>query len=115
MSQQVWLYAGYGILAIIGIAIIVIAWGLYKSYNTAKNADVSLPTLDVIKRDEADFFIGDEALNKTATIENESGKVLSRKELREQKKQEESTSPIPAMESSSFFDEDEFTLSDGKD
>lgn len=116
MSQQIWLYAGYGILAIIGLAIVVIAWGLYTSYNNTKNADVSLPTLDVIQREEDDFFLGEEALNKTATIETDASKLLSRKELRNQKKNSETATPVvAATESNSFFDEEDFSLSDGKD
>lgn len=117
ISPQMWAYVGYGILALMVIGILVISWGLYASYTKNKNTVLSLPSLDEINAvQNPDKYFESVESEKIAqsTVQNPNKAPLSRREIREMKAAP--TAPKNAVsDTSSFFDEDDFKLSDGKD
>lgn len=117
MNPQIWTYIGYGLLALMFIGIVFISWGLYTSYKKNKNAVVSLPSLEEInsKQDPDKFFAAVESEKiATSTMKDPNKAPLSRRELR-QRGAEPATPKNDVVDTSSFFDEDDFKLSDGKD
>lgn len=118
ISPQIWLYIGYGILALMGLGIAFICWGLYSSYNKNKRTDLSLPSLDEInaapQQNEVFKDIAVEKISASTTTGNTVG--LSRRELRNRKAEAPVAPKNAVADTSSFFDdEDEFKLTEGKD
>jgi hypothetical protein len=114
MPQQLWTYIGWVIFTLFVFSIVVLVYALYRDYQLTKNKKTSLPSLEVIEsKENKTFFTKDDTANDLA---GDTGKIPSRRELRNAKPGTVPSSPAVTAKPSAFFDDDEeFTLTSGQD
>lgn len=112
IPQQLWTYTGWVLLTIFVLSIIFLAYALYRDYMLTKNKSNALPTLEIIQAKQEGVFSSDPSVAND--LAGNTNKIPSRRSLRGTK-----TAPaVSAVEAkpSAFFDDDEdFTLTAGRD
>lgn len=113
MEQQLWTYIGWVLFSLFVGGITFLSYALYRDYMLTKNKQTSLPSLDIIQTEQKKFFGSDNAAGNDL-VENAT-KIPSRRALRGAKAGAASSPAVETKPSAFFDDDEEFTLTSGRD
>lgn len=112
IAQQLWTYIGWVLLTLFVLSIIFLAYALYRDYMLTKNKKTSLPSLEIIQAEKEGVFGNDPTV--AADLAGNTNKIPSRRSLRGAKAGP-AVSAVEAKPSAFFDDDEDFTLTAGRD
>lgn len=112
IPQQLWTYTGWVLFTLFVLSIIVLSYALYRDYMLVKNKKSALPTLEIIQSEKEGVFSNDPSV--ATDLAGNTNKIPSRRSLRGAKAGP-AVSAVEAKPSAFFDDDEDFTLTAGRD